>query len=897
VARGAINVQITGDYTDKDIKRAIRDLESLQSQAAPVAKTGNSITSAFKGMALAAGAFVSVSAVKDFMADAISAGSDLQESLSKVDAVFEANADTVVAWSKESSTAFGQSQAQALEAVGTFGNLLRAFGSTADEAQVMSQRMVELAADLASFNNTSVDDALNALRSGLSGETEPLKRFGVAINDARLKTVALERGLYSGKGVLDTYGKSVAAYELILKDTALAQGDFARTSDGLANQQRIITAEFENLKAAIGTGLIEGFGDLSKNGESLTDSMQKLTPTLQGAAKSVGEAVGDYVFLATQIANLVTEIDKLLPKLGDTSETASSGDRALAGLTSGFFRVGGSVAMFADALAMLQEMNPSTTLVDIGGGAWEAGEGIESAAMAAQRAEESLKEMKAAIDAVKGSISAAQAWIDFRNTLADIREDVDKTSRSIRGSGQAARDNQSALLDAFTSAANTAQTWGERTGASADQVDAKFRGLGQKVVNEFVRQGFNRADVETFLGDKGIWTSTIANLSGAVTDESRKLGVNASRGIATGIEQGRSRVATAMSGTVLAAIQAGKDAAEIQSPSKKAANELGLPIAQGIVEGLRAGGDEVRKAMQDQFLTTFTEVKERLKGELQDAKAAFNDYRASVSQAIAGGIDFSAIAPEFDENGQRVGMTFIEALNQQAAQAQQFATKVKELVALGLSQAALTQVLEAGVQAGTNIANELITGGASTIEQTNALVASTQAAADEVGQLAATAFYNTGVKNAQDTYDGFKANFGEGGPARVALEKLMDRLAASLNRTSTITVTTVNRVINEAVGVDGKRAAGGPVMANKAYLVGERGPEVLVMGSQSGMIVPNNELPMASGGYSAGKAAGASPIYLTVNAGMGTQGAEVGRQIVDALKAYERRNGAVYVAA
>jgi len=107
------------------------------------------------------------------------------------------------------------------------------------------------------------------------------------------------------------------------------------------------------------------------------------------------------------------------------------------------------------------------------------------------------------------------------------------------------------------------------------------------------------------------------------------------------------------------------------------------------------------------------------------------------------------------------------------------------------------------------------------------------------------------------------------------------------------------RTVYEAAGVDGKRAMGGPVTANKAYLVGERGPEVLVMGGQSGAIIPNHDLSTSMTGRGGGMsmANGGTTINLTVNAGMGTQGAEVGRQIVDALKAYERRNGSVYVAA
>jgi hypothetical protein len=243
----------------------------------------------------------------------------------------------------------------------------------------------------------------------------------------------------------------------------------------------------------------------------------------------------------------------------------------------------------------------------------------------------------------------------------------------------------------------------------------------------------------------------------------------------------------------------------------------------------------------------------------------------------------------------------MEGLRAQAAQAIEFASKVRQLIAMNLSKEALTQVLAAGAVAGTAIANELIAGGSTAITETNQLVASTQAAADEVGQLAATNFYGSGVASAQATYNGFKANFGKGGPARKALETLMDNIAESMKRETTITVTTVNKIVTQYEAANAKpRALGGPVSPSELYLVGERGPEFFIPNS-AGNIIPNDKIGSVSSrmGMSNGGASSAtgSVINLTVNAGMGTQGAEVGRQIVDALKAYERRNGSVYVSA
>lgn len=182
--------------------------------------------------------------------------SNLQESMSKVDAVFGESSKAIQDFAKTTATSLGITRQQALEAAGTFGNLIQAFGLTRPEAAGMSEDLVKLAADLASFNNVPIEDVFTALRSGLSGETEPLKRFGVAINDTRLKQEALNMGLYDGKGALDITAKTQAAYALILKDTSLAQGDVARTSDGFANQMRFLRAALSDAAAELGLILL-----------------------------------------------------------------------------------------------------------------------------------------------------------------------------------------------------------------------------------------------------------------------------------------------------------------------------------------------------------------------------------------------------------------------------------------------------------------------------------------------------------------------------------------------------------------------------------------------------------------------------------------------------------------
>jgi hypothetical protein len=188
----------------------------------------------------------------------IAAAVDLGEEINKARVVFRSGAEDVLRFSETSATGLGISQRAALQAASNFGGLFKAVGVGADRADDMSIRLVQLAADLASFNNATPEEALDALRSGLSGETEPLRRFQVFLSAARIEQEALNSGLARSKEDIDETVKAQASYQLILKQTKDAQGDFTRTSDSLANRQRTLRAQVEDLSASLSAGAIPG---------------------------------------------------------------------------------------------------------------------------------------------------------------------------------------------------------------------------------------------------------------------------------------------------------------------------------------------------------------------------------------------------------------------------------------------------------------------------------------------------------------------------------------------------------------------------------------------------------------------------------------------------------------
>lgn len=240
---------------------------------------------------------------------AVEAASDLEESTSKVNVVFGEQAKDILKWAESSTKSMGLSKQAALEAAGTYGNLFQAFGVGREQAKEMSKNLVQLAADLASFNNTSVDEAILALRSGLSGETEPLKRYGVALSDVRLKEQAFRMGLIKTKSdALDPLAKSQAAYALIMKDTTLAQGDYARTAGGTANTLRTLKEQFNNVAAELGKSLLPIITQLAGKLANVAEFFSKLP----AGAKNTGFGLAALAALAGPLITSMGALAKML---------------------------------------------------------------------------------------------------------------------------------------------------------------------------------------------------------------------------------------------------------------------------------------------------------------------------------------------------------------------------------------------------------------------------------------------------------------------------------------------------------------------------------------------------------------------------------------------------------
>lgn len=207
---------------------------------------------------VAAAATIATARLVDFGRAAIDAASALQEQMTAVPFVFGAAADSVVKFANESAGALGLSRSEALASMNVLGSYFKNVGASGEVAAGASQSIVQLAADVASFRDVAggVPEVLNRIQSGLRGETEAIERLGVNVSAVAVKAKAAELGL-GGVGRELTEGEKVAArYALIFEQTADAQGDMARTSGSLANQQRKLRADIELVKEELGSALI-----------------------------------------------------------------------------------------------------------------------------------------------------------------------------------------------------------------------------------------------------------------------------------------------------------------------------------------------------------------------------------------------------------------------------------------------------------------------------------------------------------------------------------------------------------------------------------------------------------------------------------------------------------------
>lgn len=299
--------------------------QQTQKATNAVQKQTEKIKSAFGKIGKAVALAFSVTAIISFGKSCIELGSDLAEVQNVVDVTFGDMSETVNRFARDALEEFGLSETSAKQYTSTLGAMLKSMGFVTKAAADMSMEMTGLAADMASFYNLDTEVAFEKIRSGISGETEPLKQLGINLSVANLEAYALSQGMTKAYSSMSQQEQALLRYNYLLSVTADAQGDFARTSDGWANQVRVLTERFNALKAAIGQGLIAVLTPVIR---VLNNLLAKILTVTDAFSNMIAKITGKNTKTTTTVQDIGGAADSAADSMGAVGTATDNAGKA-----------------------------------------------------------------------------------------------------------------------------------------------------------------------------------------------------------------------------------------------------------------------------------------------------------------------------------------------------------------------------------------------------------------------------------------------------------------------------------------------------------------------------------------------------------------------------------------
>lgn len=300
-------------------------------------KAAKQATSIFSGMGKKIAAGLSIAAFTKFTKDCIEVGSNVTEVQNVVDTAFKDLSGQADQWASNAMTNFGLSELSAKKYMGVFGQMSNAMGITGQAALDMAEDVTGLTGDVASFYNLSTDEAYTKLKSIWTGETETLKDLGVVMTQTNLDQYALNNGFGKTTAKMTEQEKVMLRYQYVTSALSNATGDFVKTQDSWANQTRILTLRFQQLKASLGKGFIalftpilRGFNNLLAGLQKVADGFASFVQMLTGA--DVSTSMGS---ISSDIAGIGDDASSAADNVGDigsaAKKTAKDIEKSLAG--------------------------------------------------------------------------------------------------------------------------------------------------------------------------------------------------------------------------------------------------------------------------------------------------------------------------------------------------------------------------------------------------------------------------------------------------------------------------------------------------------------------------------------------------------------------------------------
>lgn len=323
------SVRIKADLNHSPFDRGLSSMtKQVNAFGGTLRKIGGMVAMAFGTAALI-----------NFGKESIKLASDIEEVQNVIDVTFGNGAAQIEEFAKSAAEAFGLSELSAKQYAGTMGAMLKSSGLATAEAQEMSVAMAGLAGDMASFYNLDTDEAFQKIRAGISGETEPLKQLGVNMSVANLEAYALAQGITKSYNAMSQAEQVLLRYNYLLSVTTDAQGDFSRTSGSFANQIRILSLNFDQLKIAVGNAIIPiaqavlpGINAIISALTKLATVFSQVTALLFGKSAQVKATSG----IATSAGAAADATDKLAESTAGAGSAAKQAAKDLKGVLAGF---------------------------------------------------------------------------------------------------------------------------------------------------------------------------------------------------------------------------------------------------------------------------------------------------------------------------------------------------------------------------------------------------------------------------------------------------------------------------------------------------------------------------------------------------------------------------------
>ena len=450
-------------------------------------KTGKALAAAF-----------TVKKLVDFGKECIELGSDLAEVQNVVDVVFPNMNKKIDSFAKNAAAQFGLSETMAKKFTGMFGAMSKAFGFGEKQAYDMSATLTGLAGDVASFYNISQDEAYTKLKSVFTGETESLKDLGVVMTQTALDSYALANGFGKTTAKMTEMEKVALRYQFVQDQLTSAVGDFSRTSDGWANQVRILKLQFDSLKATIGQGLINVLSPVIKvintiigKLMTLANAFKSFTELLSGKKGSSGAASG-----MEDVAAAAGKAEDATSGVGDAAKKTA---KDLKGITTGI-----------DELNIIDQSTDSSSGSGSGGGyssdSFDMGSLADTSAL-----DETDSKMQALIDRMKelAALATKGFWDGFGDTsvFQSIKSELGGIKESLKNIFLDPEVQTAANKFADSVAYNLGKTAGSAASIGATIADNVLGGMDLYL-------GQNSGRIKTYLVSMFDIGSDIATISG-----------------------------------------------------------------------------------------------------------------------------------------------------------------------------------------------------------------------------------------------------------------------------------------------------------------------------------------------------------------------------------------------